>query len=143
MTKEDIAMITGLAVTGLASYALASTGMPWESPLQTVASSITGGAGVSACTVGVAWAGINYRMGHEHGKEVFMTTAVGTGLTLGAAKAVTLFGGGAGGWPVVVAHGLPLATFLSDLAGELLGHGVYAAWLFGGVLLPFTRRGRA
>lgn len=126
-----------------AGLALASTGMPWETPLQTAANSITGVAGASACTVGVAWTGINWRLGGEHGKEIFITTAASVSTTLGAAKLVNVFGGGAGGAELAIAPLLPLATFLSDLVGELLGHGVYAAWLFAGVLLPFTWRSRA
>lgn len=142
-TTHDIGLLAGLAVGGTAGVALASSGMPWEAPLQTVASSITGVGGVSACTIGIAWTGINWGRGTEHGKEAFIGTTVGTGLTLGAAKMVSLFGGGAGGAPLIAAQALPMATFLNDLVGELLGHGVYAAWLFGGLLLPLTWRKRA
>lgn len=142
VTKEDVGIIAGLIVAGAAGVALASTGMPWESPLQTVSSSISGPAGASACSVALAWSGVNWGRGTEHGREAFIGSAVGTGLCLGAPRAVSLFGGGAGGAEIDIAPLLPMATFLSDLVGELLGHGVYAAWLFGGLLLPLTWRKR-
>ena len=108
--------------------------------MQTVANSISGPAGGAVCTAGIAWSGFNCYRGTEHGKEALISAGFGTGIVMGSPRIVSLLGGGASGAGLDVAPLLPLATVLSDLVGELLGHGVYAAWLFGGLLLPLAWR---
>jgi len=143
MTKEDIGIMVGLAVAGAAGIALAATGLAWERPIETVASSITGKTGVGCATIGIGWTAINWGRGTEHGKEWFIGTSMSVGGTLGAGIIVNTLYGGAAASGLLPAQVLPLAAFLSDLVGELLGHGVYAAWVYGGMLLPLMWARRA
>jgi type IV secretory pathway VirB2 component (pilin) len=137
MSKDDMALLVGLGVVAVAGCALAATGMPWERPLETIANSITGKAGAGAATIGIAWAGVNWGRGAEHGKETFITTALATGLIFGSAKIVNEFGGGAGADPLVLTLALPWGTFLSDALGELLGYGAGLAWLWSALVAPW------
>ena len=142
MKTEHIVTIVGMSLPLLCGIVSASTGMPWERPLETAANSLTGKAGVSAATIGVAWTAINWGRGTEHGKEWFLGTAMGVGGTLGAATIVNVLGGGAGASSLLAPQMLPMALFLSDLVGELLGHLAYTTWVFGGLLAPFVWRKR-
>lgn len=142
MTKHDLSVFIGLALVGGASVALASSGIPaMEEPLERVANSMTGGLGKSAFTIGLGWSALNWGRGTEHGKETFLGIGAAAGLLFGGTGMINAFGG-ASGAPLLVVQALPWAIFLSDAVGELLGHLVYGAWLWGGLGLPYVWRAR-
>jgi type IV secretion system protein TrbC len=117
-----------LIMTGLLSTAWGSTGMPWEAPMQQIANSLTGGFGISIASVAIAFVGIRWFRGAEHGLETMVSVVVGCAFIFGAARIVAAFSGGAGAAPVVVALPLPFWVAVSDVVGELLGHGWAVAW---------------
>lgn len=141
-TRWVAPLVAGVAIYAMHSLVLGSSGMPWENPLDAVAQSITGKAGASAATIGIAWTGINWGRGTEHGKEIFIGTTIGTGLIFGAAAMVTALGGNAGGVALAPGTGLPLGVFVSDALGEALGHLGYMSWLFLGLIRPLVWRKR-
>jgi type IV secretory pathway VirB2 component (pilin) len=131
MKREDIFLLIGILFLTIHDTVFGATGMMWERSLDTVASSLTGKAGVAAATIAVAWSGINYRMGSsEYGREMFIGTSLSVGLILGAATIVQMLGGSAGGDTLTALQALPLMVRVSGMIGELIGHGLYAAALW-------------
>lgn len=92
---------TIIAVTGIllpVSAWAATTGMPWETPLEQVTSSLTGPVVTSIAAIAVALTGVLFALAPQGG---FARQAAGIGLGLSIAVAApsfinTLFGGAAG-----------------------------------------------
>lgn len=140
MTTQEVQGLLWILVMGVTGIVSASTGMPWEQPLQTVANSLTGAGGASAATIGIVWTGINWARGTEHGKEACISTVVASSLIFGGSKLYNTIGGGAGASTLLPLAALPWDLFISDALGELLGHLLYAGWLVGGVMSPLVWR---
>lgn len=143
MTTRDVGILVGMGLLGVAGAVGASTGMPWENNLDVVARSLTGKAGAGAATIGLAMTGFNWSRGTEHGKEAFLTTAIGTGLIFGGAKIVSEFGGGAGAASVMMAQALSWSTVVSSIVGDLLGLGAWLTWIWAALVASwkYSRHG--
>ena len=131
-----------LAIIGIARCAWGSTGMPWEAPMQQIANSLTGGFGISIASVAIAFVGIRWFRGAEHGLETMVSVVVGCAFIFGAARIVAAFSGGAGASPGALPLPLPFWIAVSDGVGELLGHVVAVSWGWCGLVAPWLRARR-
>ena len=130
---ERIAYLAMLLWVLTVQFVLGSTGMPWETPMQRIADSLTGGFGAAVATVAIAFAGFRWFRGAEHGLETMISVVVGCAFIFGATRMVSAFSGGAGATPLVTPLALAGVGAAKDIAGELCGHlwalgWLYAAW---------------
>jgi type IV secretion system protein TrbC len=93
LTSRNFAVMACGTVVSCAMAHASSTGLPWEGPLDTIKSSITGPVAVGIMTIAVAIGSVSLAFGGElgeFGKRAGQIVLAG-GVTLGAAQLVALF----------------------------------------------------